>query len=80
MRADRDPMTWMDADAPALGGEERSDEAPRAETGQARRAPDPEVVAKPTGRGDDAADCSVNADRYCLDVVDRFRTAAARQL
>ena len=37
MRADREPMTWMDADAPALGGEERSDETPRAETGQARR-------------------------------------------
>ena len=50
MRADREPMTWMDADAPALGGEERSDEAPKAETGQARRAPDPQVVAKPTRR------------------------------
>ncbi len=50
MRADREPMTWMDADAPALGGEERSDEAPRAETAQASRAPDPEVVAKPTRR------------------------------
>ena len=43
MRADREPMTRMDADAPALGGEERSDEALRAETGQARRAPDPAV-------------------------------------
>ena len=50
MRADRDPMTWMDADAPALGGEERSDETPKAGTGQARQAPDPEVVAKPTRR------------------------------
>ena len=50
MRADREPMTWMDADAPALGGEERSDEAPRAETAQASRAPDPEVVAKPIRR------------------------------
>ena len=50
MRADRDPMTWMDADAPALGDEERSDETSGAETGQARRAPDPEVVAKPTRR------------------------------
>ena len=50
MRADREPMTWMDADAPALRGEERSDETPKAGTGQARRAPDPEVVAKPTGR------------------------------
>ena len=50
MRAGRDPRTWMDADAPALGGEKRSDEAPRAEAAQARRAPDPEVVAKPTQR------------------------------
>ena len=50
MRADRDSMTWMDGDAPALGGEERSDEAPRAGTGQANQAPDPEVVAKPTRR------------------------------
>ena len=50
MRADREPMTWMDADAPALGGEERSDETPKAETGRASRAPDPQVVAKPTWR------------------------------
>ena len=50
MRADREPMTWMDADAPALGDEERSDETPRAGTGQASRAPDPQVVAKPTRR------------------------------
>ena len=50
MRADREPMTWMDADAPALGGEERSDEAPRAGAAQPSRAPDPEVVAKPTRR------------------------------
>ena len=28
MRADREPMTWMDADAPALGGEERNDDDP----------------------------------------------------
>ena len=50
MRAERDSMTGMDARAPALGGEERSDEAPRAEATRARRAPDPEVVAKPTRR------------------------------
>ena len=43
-------MTGVGPHAPALGGEERSDEAPRAETTQARRAPDPEVVAKPTRR------------------------------
>ena len=43
-------MTGMDAHAPALGVEERSDEAPRAGAAQARRVPDPEVVAKPTRR------------------------------
>ena len=50
MKAERDSMTGMGAHAPALGVEERSDEAPRAEATQARRAPDPEVVAKPTRR------------------------------
>ena len=41
----------MDADAPALGGRgaQRRD-LHRAETGQARRAPGPQVVAKPTRR------------------------------
>ena len=48
MRVERDSMTGMDADAPALGGEERSDEAPRVT--QASRALDPEVVAKPSRR------------------------------
>ena len=43
-------MTGMDAHAPALGGEERSDEAPRAGAGRSSAAPDPEVVAKPTRR------------------------------
>lgn len=43
-------MTGTQAPAPALGVEERSDEAPRAEAKQARGAPDPEVVAKPTRR------------------------------
>ena len=43
-------MTGMGAHSPALGGEERSDEAPRAEATQTGRAPDPEVVAKPTRR------------------------------
>ena len=33
-----------------MGVEERSDETPRAEVGQDRSAPDPEVVAKPTRR------------------------------
>ena len=37
-------------DAPALGGEERSDEAPRAGASNARAPSDPEVVAKPKRR------------------------------
>ena len=44
-RADRDSMTWMDADAPALGGEERSDEAPRAGAGSRGQA-DPAPVRR----------------------------------
>ena len=44
-------MTELDAHAPALGVEERSDEAPRAGAGRrSNAAPDPEVVAKPTRR------------------------------
>ena len=50
MRADRDSMTWMDADAPALGASSLRSSPPRAGTGQASRAPDLEVVAKPTRR------------------------------
>ena len=40
----------MDADTSALGGGARSDEAPRAVVPPARRAPDPEVIARPTRR------------------------------
>ena len=50
MRTETDPVTGMQAGAAALGAEERSDEAPRAEDKQERSAPDPEVVAKPTRR------------------------------
>ena len=50
MRAERDSMTGMDVHAPALGGEERSDEAPRAEATRVTPAPDSEVMAKPTRR------------------------------
>ena len=50
MRTETDPVTGMQAGAAALGAEERSDEAPRAEDQQERSAPDPEVVAKPTRR------------------------------
>ena len=50
MRAERDPMSGKESGAAALGVEERSDETPRAEVGQGRPAPDPEVVAKPTRR------------------------------
>ena len=48
MITERDPMTLNESSVPALGGEERSDEAPRA--GRARPTPDPEVVAKPKRR------------------------------
>ena len=41
-------MTLNEVSVPALGVEERSDEAPRA--GRARPTPDPEVVAKPKRR------------------------------
>ena len=50
MRSERDPVTGTESGAAALGAEERSDDAPRAEVGQDRRAPDPEVVAEPTRR------------------------------
>jgi len=44
-------MVGMEAHAPALGGEARRDEAPRAEAVPARRPPpDPEVVARPHRR------------------------------
>ena len=48
MTTERDPMTLNESSVPALGGEERSDEVPRA--GRARPTPDPEVVAKPKRR------------------------------
>ena len=48
MTAERDAMTLKEVFLPALGVEERSDEAPRA--GRARPGPDPEVVAKPKRR------------------------------
>ena len=50
MSAERDSMTLNEISYSALGVEERSDEAPRAGGGVAPRAPDPEVVAKPTRR------------------------------
>ena len=48
MTAERDSMTLNEVSVPALGVEERSDEAPRA--GRARPTPNPEVVAKPKRR------------------------------
>ena len=48
MTAERDSMTLNEVSVPALGVEERSDEAPRA--GRARPTPDREVVAKPKRR------------------------------
>ena len=47
MNSERESMTSMEMDAPALGGEERSDEAPRAGASGAKPPLDPEVVAKP---------------------------------
>ena len=44
MITERESMTLNESSVPALGVEERSDEAPRA--GRARPTPDPEVVAK----------------------------------
>ena len=51
MTAERESMTLQEMDAPALGVEERRDEAP-GDTGarHARPTPDPEVVAKPKRR------------------------------
>ena len=46
----RDTMILMGVSAPALGGEARSEEAPRAGVAERNRPPDPEVVAKPTRR------------------------------
>ena len=48
MITERESMTLNESSVPALGVEERSDEAPRA--GLARPTPDPEVVAKPKRR------------------------------
>ena len=45
MTAERDSMTLNEVSVPALGVEERSDEAPRA--GRARPTPDPEVAGDP---------------------------------
>ncbi len=50
MNSERESMTSMETDAPALGGEERSDEAPRAGASGAKPPSDPEVVAKPKRR------------------------------
>ena len=47
MTAERESMTLQEMDAPALGVEERRDEAPRGGASHARPTPDPEVVAKP---------------------------------
>ena len=50
MTAERESMTLQEMGAPALGVEERRDEAPRAGASHARPTPDPEVVAKPKRR------------------------------
>ena len=50
MTVKRDSMTLNGNPGPALGVEERSDEAPSAGRGADSARPDPEVVAKPTRR------------------------------
>ena len=50
MTAERESMTLQEMDAPALGVEERRDEAPGAGASHARPTPDPEVMAKPKRR------------------------------
>ena len=50
MRTETDSGIGRQAGAAALGVEERSDETPRAKDHQARWAPGPAVVAKPTRR------------------------------
>ena len=50
MTAERESMTLQKMGAPALGVEERRDEAPRAGASHARPTSDPEVVAKPKRR------------------------------
>ena len=50
MRAETDPATGVQAGAMARGVSSLRSSTPRAEGDQERRAPDPEVVAKPTRR------------------------------
>ena len=50
MATERGSMRFDQTSPPALGVEERSDEAPRAGGGTRSTPPDPEVVAKPTRR------------------------------
>ena len=50
MTAERESMTLQEMGAPALGVEERRDEAPGAGASHARPTPDPEVVTKPKRR------------------------------
>ena len=51
MTAERESMTLQEMGAPALGVEERRDEAPQGRSQpRARPTPDPEVVAKPKRR------------------------------
>jgi len=50
MAVERNSMTLNGLPAPALGGEERSDEVPNAGTRPSLGGPDPEVLAKPKRR------------------------------
>ena len=97
MTAERESMTLQEMDAPALGVEERRDEAPRAGASHARTYPasrlgpsprtlrprHPETrpasrsrLDQPTRHFHNRRNESVNRNRRCLKVVDRFRGAS----
>ena len=80
MTAERESMTLQEMDAPALGVEERRDEAPGAGASHARPTRDPEVVAKPKRRKftaqyrlrilEEAESCTQPGEELCPKVGD----------
>ena len=62
MTAERDSMTLNEVSVPALGDEERSDEAPRAD--RARPTPDPEVERDIVGAITKAGDADLRTALY----------------
>ena len=70
MITERDPMTLNESSVPALGGEERSDEAPRA--GRARPKPITDSGVKPitqSGQADHLSERSDAGVRLCRSVI-----------